>query len=191
VVKVEIQGLTNIKTKLSELASNLRDVVDAEIEEGARDFVIRAQTDAPVDTAFLKNHIAFKKIGDLDYEIFSQSAAAAYMEFGTKGNYRPVPGAEQIAARFRGKGEGSFKDMVRAIIEWVRRKGIAGRYSVKTRRRVGNKSKQQQENISVAWPIIMSILKNGVKPHPYFFKQQGIVVPKMIERINRAIDNIL
>ena len=190
-VKVEIQGLTNIKTKLSELASNLRDVVDAEIEEGARDFVIRAQTDAPVDTAFLKNHIAYKKIGDFDYEIFSQSAAAAYMEFGTKGNYRPVPGAEQIAARFRGKGEGSFKDMVRAIIEWVRRKGIAGRYSVKTRRRVESKANQQQENMSTAWPIIMSILKNGVKAHPYFFKQQGIVVPKMVEKINRAIDNIL
>jgi GNAT superfamily N-acetyltransferase len=191
VVKIDIQGLTDTKKLLSELPTKLRGLVDAEIEEGARDFVFRAQTDAPVDTGRLKGAIAYKKIGDLDYEIFSQSAAAAYMEFGTKGNYRPVPGAEQIAARFRGKGEGSFKDMVRAIIEWVRRKGIAGRYSVKTRRRVGNKNKQQQENIAAAWPIIMSIMKNGVKAHPYFFKQQGIVVPKMIERINRALDNLL
>jgi len=122
--------------------------------------------------------------------VFAQSAYAAYMEFGTKGNYRPVPGAEAVAAQFRGKGPGTFKEMVRAITEWVRRKGIAGRYSVKTRRRVGSKISQQAEDAAAAWPIIMSILKNGVKAHPYFFKQQGIVVPKIMKRINDRVKEL-
>ena len=190
-VKVEIEGFGALKTLFKELPSHVQDIADAEMEEGAREFVTRAQQDAPVDQAFLKNHIAYKRLAPADYDIFSQSAAAAYMEFGTKGNYRPVPGAEAVAAKFIGKGEGTFKDMVRAIVNWVKRKGIAGRYSVKSRRRQGTKVDQLAEDYAAAWPIIMSILKNGVKAHPYFFKQQGIVIPKMMARINQKIDQLL
>lgn len=190
-IVIELGGFNEVLKMFKTLPQDVQDITDAEIEEGLREFVILAQRDAPVDQSRLKSSIAYKSLGIGSYEVFAQSAYAAYMEFGTKGNYRPVPGAEEIAAKFRGKGEGSFKDMVRAIIEWVRRKGIAGRYSVKTRRRVGSKAKQQSENAAAAWPIIMSIMKNGVKAHPYFFKQQGIVVPKMMNRINQAIAELI
>jgi hypothetical protein len=191
-ITIEIEGLTNMKKSFSELASNLLEVVDAEMEEGAREFIVLAHRDAPVDEAELKRMTQYKKLGTLNYDIFSQTSYAAYMEFGTKGNYRPVPGAEAIAAQFHNKKQpGTFKDMLRSIARWVKRKGISGTYSVKTRRRTGSKINQLAEDYAAAWPIAMSILKNGVKAHPYFFKQQGIVVPKMIERINRAIDNLL
>jgi hypothetical protein len=192
VVKVEIEGFGALKTLFKELPSHVKDIADGEMREGAAEFVTLAKRDAPVGIdARLKGSIDFRKLGEAEYEIFAQTAYAAYMEFGTKGNYRPIPGAEAVAAKFHGKGEGTFKDMVRAIVNWVKRKGIAGRYSVKSRRRQGSKIDQLAEDYAAAWPIIMSILKNGVKAHPYFFKQQGIVIPKMMARINEKIDQLL
>lgn len=189
-VEVKIEGLEEIKKFFQGLPEVIQNIADAEIEEGLREFVILAKRDAPADMGRLRGSIAYKKIGVGSYEVFAQSAYAAYMEFGTKGNYRPVPGAETIAAQFRGKGPGTFKELVRAITAWVHRKGIAGRFSVKTRRRVGNKANQQAEDLSVAWAIVMSILKNGVKAHPYFFKQQGIVVPKIRQRIEQRVKEL-
>jgi hypothetical protein len=188
-ITVEIEGFDGKLFK--DLAKNIQEAADAEMEEGAREFVILAQSDAPVNEAELKRMTQYKRLGTLHYDIFSQTSYAAYMEFGTKGNYRPVPGAEAIAAKFRGKGEGTFKDMLRQIAKGVKRKGIAGTYSVKTRRRTGNKIDQLAEDYAAAWPIVMSILKNGVKAHPYFFKQQGIVVPKMIKRIEDRVRELL
>jgi len=191
VVKVEIEGFGALKTLFKELPSHIQDIADAEMEEGAREFVLNAKRDAPADVGRLRGAISYKKLSEADYEIFSQSAYAAYMEFGTKGNYRSIPGAEEVASKFHGKGEGTFKDMIRAIVNWVKRKGLAGRYSVKSKRRQGSKIDQLAEDYAAAWPIIMSILKHGVKPHPYFFKQQGIVIPKMMARINQKIDQLL
>lgn len=189
-VEVKLDGLEEIKKFFQGLPEVVQEISDAEIEEGLREFVLLAKRDAPADMGRLRGSINYAKIGVGSFEVFAQSAYAAYMEFGTKGNYRPVPGAEQVAAQFRGRGEGTFKQMVRAITEWVRRKGIAGRYSVRTRRRIGNKASQQSEDLSAAWPIVMSIMKNGVKAHPYFFKPQGIVVPKIMNRIEQRVKEL-
>lgn len=190
-VEVKLEGLEEIKKFFTGLPQVIQTIADAEIEEGLREFVLLAKRDAPADVGRLRGSIDYAKLGVGSYEVFAQSAYAAYMEFGTKGNYRPVPGAEQIAAQFQGKGPGTFSEMVRAIVNWVHRKGIAGTYSVKTRRRTGNKVNQLAEDYAAAWPIIMSILKNGVKAQPYFFKQQGIVVPKILKRIEDRVKELV
>ena len=42
---------------------------------------------------------------------------------------------------------------------------------------------QELERVGLA----MSILKNGVTPHPFFFKQQETVWPEMIRRIEAKL----
>jgi len=68
--------------------------------------------------------------------------------------------------------------------------GLTGTYSVKTRRRTGNKLNQFAEDYSAAWPIAMSILKNGVSPHPFFFKQMAILWPQFIRNVEAGIAQV-
>src|SRR5687767_15529226 len=52
------------------------------------------------------------------------------MEFGTKGNYTPIPGTEDIAQKFKGmKGSGGIDQFFLAILDWVKKKGLADTYS--------------------------------------------------------------
>jgi len=149
-----------------------------------------AKTDAPADQGALRGSITYYPAGPMKYEIVAQKFYAPFMEFGTKGKYQPIPGTESIAAQFKGYKGGDFMELLRMIVRWVKRKGITGTYSVKTRRRTGNKVNQISEDYSAAWPIAMSILKNGVSPHPFFFKQMHIVWPQMVRNVERRIAQV-
>lgn len=186
--KAELKGLNKVKAQFVSANANLHQIIESELAAAGAQWVAQAKRDAPVDQGTLKGGITYRQSGML-VEIFSNAFYSPFMEFGTKGKYRAIPGTEQLAAQFRGFKGGDFGEFLRTIVEWVRRKGIAGRYSVKTRRRVGSKAVQQQENLSVAWPIAMSILKNGVTPHPFFFKQADTVWPDMIRRIEKRLQS--
>lgn len=177
-----IKGLTGFQQQFISAAEDIKSVVSNEIFAASQQFVSGAIRDAPKDTGFLAGSIKFLQ-NELVAEIQASSEYAPFMEFGTKGKYQPIPGTEQIAAQFKGTSTGTFMDLMRNIVRWVKRKGIAGIYSVKTRRRLGSKINQLAEDYKVAWPIALSILRNGVTPHPFFFKQQEIVWPEMVKRV--------
>lgn len=185
--KVSLRGLKDVRVQFASASKNLKKVVSAEVQAAAAEFTAGARRDAPVDQGALKGSISYYMAGDLTAEIVAQKFYAPFMEFGTKGKYRPIPGTEQIAAQFKGYKGGDFQQLLRMIVKWVNRKGISGRYSVRTRRRLGNRVDQYAEDFLVAWPIALSILRNGINPHPFFFKQQETVWPKMVERIKAKL----
>ena len=185
---ITITGLNGLVQKFTSTAKNMETIVGNEVESMAQEWVAKAVNDAPADQGGLRGKITYYMKDKLTAEIVAQVFYAPYMEFGTKGNYRPIPGTEQIAAQFKGGKGGDFMQLLRMIARWVKRKGISGVYSVRTRRRTGSRINQLAEDYSAAWPIAMSILKNGIKPHPYFFKQQAIVWPQMIRQIQRALE---
>ena len=169
--KVKVTGLAGLKAEFASMSKELPDIVSGELETMSQEWVKLAKTDAPADQGALRGSITYYPAGPMKYEIVAQKFYAPFMEFGTKGKYQPIPGTEAIAAEFKGYKGGDFMELLRMIVRWVKRKGITGTYSVKTRRRTGNKINQFAEDYSAAWPIAMSILKNGVNPHPFFFKQ--------------------
>lgn len=185
--KVSIKGLDGFKREFATAAKQVKEIVSAEVQAAGAEFVSGARRDAPVDQGALKGAITYYMDGDLSAVIVAQKFYAPFIEFGTKGKYTPIPGTEAIAATFRGYRGGDFAELLRMIVRWVNRKGITGRYSVKTRRRLGSKAQRQAEDLSAAWPIALSILKNGIKPHPFFFKQMEVVWPKMVSNIERAL----
>lgn len=187
--KVKVTGLAGLKAEFASLTKDLPDIVDSELQTMAQVWVKLAKTDAPADQAALRGAISYYKKSSLTYEVVAQKFYAPFMEFGTKGKYTPIPGTEQIAAQFKGYKGGDFMQLLRAIVNWVKRKGITGTYSVKTRRRIGNKINQIAEDYSAAWPIAMSILKYGVRPHPFFFKQMAIVWPQFVRNVEQKIAN--
>lgn len=186
-VKVKITGLNKLKAEFANATANIPRIVDSELLTMAQEWVQLAKRDAPADQAALRGAISYYKDGPLRYQVVAQKFYAPFMEFGTKGKYLPIPGTEAIAAAFKGYKGGDFMDLLRAIVRWVGRKKITGTYSVKTRKRTGNKVNQYAEDYKAAWPIALSILKNGVNPHPFFFKQMGILWPQMVRNIERRI----
>mgnify|MGYP006327243731 FL=1 len=188
--KVKVTGLAGLKAEFASMAKELPDIVSGELETMSQEWVKLAKTDAPADQGALRGAITYYPAGPMKYEIVAQKFYAPFMEFGTKGKYQPIPGTEAIAAEFKGYKGGDFMELLRMIVRWVKRKGITGTYSVKTRRRTGNKVNQISEDYSAAWPIAMSILKNGVNPHPFFFKQMHIVWPKMVRNVESRIAQV-
>lgn len=185
--KVTVTGISGLKAEFASIAADLPKIVDGELQTMSQEWVKGAIRDAPADQAALRSAISYYKAGELRYEIVAQKFYAPFMEFGTKGKYQPIPGTESIAAQFKGYKGGDFMDLLRAILRWVKRKGITGTYSVKTQQRTGNRLNQYAEDYSAAWPIAISILKNGINPHPYFFKQMGIVWPQFIINVEMRI----
>lgn len=188
--KVEVKGFGNVRAQFVAATENVKVIVYEEMEGMAKEWVAGAKRDAPKDTgnAGLTGAISYKPERELFFEIVAQKFYAPFQEFGTKGKYQPIPGTENIAAQFKGYKGGSFSDMLKAIELWVARKGITGTFSIKTRKRTGGADLIAQQNRSAAWAIAMSILKNGVSPHPFFFKQQEIVWPKMVRRVKQRIE---
>lgn len=186
--KVELKGLGDIKKQFASASKDVKQIVAAEVQAGAAEFVSGARRDAPIDQGALKGSITYYMDSELSAVVVAQKFYAPFMEFGTKGKYKPIPGTEAIAAAFKGYKGGDFMELLRQIVRWVKRKGISGVYSVKTRKRTGSKINRLAEDYAAAWPIAMSILKYGVKPHPYFFKQMEIVWSKMVERIRRQLE---
>lgn len=184
--KATIKGFGGLEKQFVSASEDMAQVVANEVDAAAQEWVSLAARDAPKDTGQLTGEIIYKTLGPFDKEIIANKEYAPFMEFGTKGKYRAIPGTEGIAAQFKGSNLGTGK-MFQAILRWVRRKGIGGRFSVKTRKRQGTKIVQFAEDYAAAWPIFLSILRNGVYPHPFFFKQQEIVWPQMVTRIEQQL----
>lgn len=191
---VRIKGVGQLQKHFLTASENVKKVCEQEVQAAGQDWVAGAVRDAPVDQGALKSSISAKGSDThtaasslIAVEIVAQKFYAPFMEFGTKGKYTPIPGTEEIAAQFKGYKGGDFQDLLRMIVRWVRRKGITGTYSVKTQRRKGSKISQFAEDYKAAWPVALSILKNGIRPHPFFFKQGDVVWPQMIKRMQAAL----
>lgn len=176
-----------MKAEFASAAKDLHEIVSSEVQAAGAEFAAGARRDTPVDQGALRGSISYYMDGDMNAVVVAQKFYAPFVEFGTKGKYKAIPGTEQIAAQFKGYKGGDFMELLRMIVRWVKRKGIAGTYSVKTKRRTGSKINRLAEDYAAAWPIALSILRNGISPHPYFFKQQEVVWPAMITRIERKL----
>ena len=183
---VKITGLKAVQVLIEKTAKDLSKNADAIISSNVDIMVANAKKDAPVDMGLLKGGITKQKNGNADYTMTSNASYSPYIEFGTKGRYQPIPGVD--ASEFKGKGgKKGGKGFYDSILAWVKRKKIAGVYSVKTKKRVGSAIEKQIEDEQTAWAIYLSIIRHGVKPHPFFFKQKEEREPAIIRQIEQSI----
>lgn len=184
-VKVDFQKLA--KAKIGELS--------AEVAAFARETVNDAKLAVPRGSdSRLLSAITANKINEYQYELVAQTKYAAYVEFGTKTKVRIPQGAKDIAesakeaaaqAKRDGKS-GSIADMEKSIRRWVEKKGIAGSYSVKTRKL--SKSKESRSQVEAAvFAIMRHILRVGIEPQPYFYP----AIIKNRRKLNTKIRKII
>jgi len=79
---------------------------------------------------------------------------------------------------------------IRPIQEWVHQKGIAGRYSVKTRSRLGGAKTQAQEDRQVAWAIALLIKRRGTKGDKALEKGVLYNAAQIMTRFNTMVVNL-
>lgn len=185
-IVVKINGLREVQAKIAAIPANLQKRADAIIQGNVLKMVNRAKRDAPVDMGRLKGGITAKKNGVANWSMVSQDERSPYLEFGTKGRYRPIPGID--ASQFKGTGgKAGGRGFFDNILKWVKRKGISGSYSVKSRKRVGKKLDQQLEDEQTAWAIYLSIMRHGIKAQPFFFKQAPIQEPQIMADFSQLV----
>lgn len=187
---LKVQGIDQFKKKLNKLPANLQKEVGGEIKDSASKINEKQLRLVPIDEGGLKQSTGYKKTKPLETELFSSKHYAPFREFGTKSRKQIPAELQDYAKQFNLKGPNiGFDAFFQIILDWVHRKGIAGRFSTKTRKRLGSKNTQLDEDFDVAWPIALSILKKGTYPQPYFFKPFFEERKALVERVQKIIDN--
>jgi hypothetical protein len=168
-VTVEIQGLERLQKNLNQLPKKLRKEIGAELGFATEQMADYARNDAPADQSFLRQEITVKKIDELDYEYISGADYSPYVEFGTRHKVQIPAGLSEVAAEFKGRKGASSLSVKELIFAWCKRKGIEEK----------------------AWyPIYVSLMVNGIAPHPFFFKQVERVRPQLIKNIDNILDSL-
>jgi HK97 gp10 family phage protein len=186
---LKVQGLDRLQNVFHKLPATARKELKNELKITAAEIRDKAKQDAPTDEARLRQGITYKETGPLAFEIVAQTAYAGYLEFGTKTKTVIPQGLEEEAAKLKGPVAGQGNPL-EAIQKWVKRKGIAGTFSVKTRKL--SRSKSSLANIKqVAFLIWRSIRKFGIRPQPYFFKQVPPAENKLRQRLANVIKKLI
>ena len=176
-IKANVIGLDQLKTRIQNATKETQTLVDAELEAAAMDFVGLAKKDLASqggDRGTLLRSITYKKQTDLQYTVSANVFYAPFIEFGTKSKFNPYPGTEEFASQYKGaKGSGALK-LIDAIKGWVKRKRIA----------------TGKEVDRVAFLIARSIYKNGISPKPFFFKQITPVRNNLVQNVTRVLVGI-
>lgn len=164
--KFDIKGLDQLKNRLNNMPTRIKKEVGAEIQDGARRINAKQVRLVPVDEGGIKQSTTTQKISELEVNITSSKRYAPFMEFGTKRRVRITAEVQEFAAQFNVKGPKiGFDAFLNIITAWIQRKGIDSK---------------------AAYPIAISILRHGVKPHPFFFQpffDEKDIIVKHVENV--------
>jgi len=146
---MSLKGLDEVLKSLHNFGDEAEKQIAETTFNNAKGIVAAAKSLAPINLGKLAQGIYEEKIDDKNYYIVAGTSYSAYVEFGT-GKYVSVPDElKNIASQFKGKGDsGSFAVGLQSIKDWCKNKGIEE---------------------SAAYPIFMSILRNGIHAQPFLY----------------------
>lgn len=166
---LELQGIDKLMTALSGMPEKVKKEIGAEIRFAAEEIEATAAQQAPADQGLLRNEISSFKVDELEYDIVSAADYSAFVEFGTRGKAVIPAGLQDYASQYMNRKGATSLGAKEAIFNWCKRKGIDPK----------------------AWyPIFLSIMINGTRPHPFFFSALDKVKPKLIERIKNILTDL-
>jgi hypothetical protein len=169
--RIEMKGLDATVKKVESLAANLKRDIQDELNAFAIEVSSTAKRLAPADEGHLRGAINPVFGTNLEASIVVTVVYAAFMEFGTRkfaAQYVATLPADwqRYAATFKGRGGGDFDQFLKAIMAWVKRKGI---------------------DDAAAYPIAMKILREGVRPRPYLYPAIQQHLPELKTRLKAII----
>lgn len=164
-ITLDLVGFDTIGERLKTASESVFKEVDAEIGASVKEMELGAQRDAPKDQGLLANEITSFQDAPLRWSLVSQASYSAFVEFGTKSQVQIPAGLEAEAAKHRGSPGGSLSAK-QAIFQWCARHGIEQKFW---------------------YPIFVSIMVNGIRPRPFFFKQLEAEKPILLNRLQQIL----
>lgn len=187
-MSVRIRGLDHLVSRLNDYPAKMSKAVDRELSAGAIEVAGLGAELAPVDEGRLKQGQNAVTSEFLSKQVVNNVFYAPYVEFGTGRKTQVPAGLESVAAKFKGPaGRGNFEQMVDSLMGWVRRKGLAGTFSTKTRRRTGSPLRQAIQERQLAIFLAKRILRNGIRPQPFFFRALDALEPEIVKKVEEAL----
>ena len=145
---VTIKGLNSTIAELKAFGEKAEKLINAETQAIAFQIEADAKKLAPKNFGKLAQSISHEKVNPLLYKVTVNELYGVYMEFGT-GTKVSVPAEfADMAATFKGKKQGTFKQGLEAIKVWCKAKGIPE---------------------EAAYLIFAKILGAGVNPQPFLY----------------------
>lgn len=176
-ITIDIKGMSEALNKFDKYGKLVQAEIKDEVNASALKIQLDAKKLAPVNLGMLRNSIYLVEQSISQHKFLYTVGAGAkyapYIEFGTGGKVSIPTGYESYASSFKAKTGGTFKEMLKALIMWVEKKGIAS----------GKQSK------SVAYMIAISILRKGLRPQPFLIPAFEQEKPKLKLRIEKTIKN--
>lgn len=185
---IDLSGIPRLEKKLQDIQSSIATDLAKEISASTLKIEKDAKRNAPINMGSLRKSIHATSKDKLTHYVEVGVSYGAYIEFGTGGKVSIPSGYEQYASTFRGKKGGTLSDMIEALTLWVKRKGLAGTYSVKSGRRLGSKSTRITQDEKLARFLAFKILKNGIRPQPFLIPAYEAEKPKLIERLKKILN---
>jgi len=185
---IDISGIPRLERRLKEIEDSVS--TDLANELSASSFTIekKAKRNAPVNLGALRQSIHATSKDKLTHYVEVGASYGAYVEFGTGGKVSIPAGYEEYAATFKNNKGGKLEDMIQALTLWVKRKGLAGTYSVKSQRRLGGKAVKASQDEKLARFLAIKILKNGIRAQAYLIPAFEEEKPKLIERLKKILN---
>ena len=145
---VTIKGLSSTISELRKFGEKAEKLINAETQAIAFQIEADAKKLAPKNFGKLAQSISHLEVKPALYKVTVNELYGAYMEFGT-GTKVSVPAEfADMAATFKGKKQGSWKEGLEAIKVWCKAKGIPE---------------------EAAYLIFAKILGAGVNPQPFLY----------------------
>ena len=145
---VMIKGLASTIAELRAYGKDIDKMIDAETESIAFQIETDAKKLAPKNFGKLAQSISHAKVKPALYKVTVNELYGAYMEFGTGSKVNVPAEFADMAATFKGKKQGTFKQGLEAIKVWCKSKGIPE---------------------AAAYPIFAKILGAGINPRPFLY----------------------
>ena len=145
---VMIKGLASTIAELRAYGKDIDKIINAETQAIAFQIEADAKKLAPKNFGKLAQSISHAKVKPALYKVTVNELYGAYMEFGTGSKVNVPAEFADMAATFKGKKQGTFKQGLEAIKVWCKSKGIPE---------------------EVAYPIFAKILGAGINPQPFLY----------------------
>ena len=167
---LNIKGLDEAVKKSQGLASQAEKGINDALYAFGFSVEASAKQLAPVDEGRTRNAISTKK-KPFGVEIVCAVDYASFHEFGTRQLAAQYVSSlptewQQYAATFRGSTGGKFDELLRAIMAWVKRKGI---------------------DDDAAYPIAKKIVIQGIRPSPFLYPS----VIKYVDQLKTDLQNVI
>lgn len=182
---IDIKGYNELLKTFSTLDNSSKNVLRTELKSAIQEVEYTIRRDVPVDQARLKNSITSKVNGDLSAEVTASASYAPYVEFGTKRKARVPSEIKNFASGFQGPSGVSETDPLVALTAWVKRKGFAANYSIKSKKRTSRSKGEAKLEKNIAFLIFRKIKKEGIRPQPFFFSDKSGTV--RLEKIKELV----